>query len=76
MKIGERGQVTIPKAIRERFGLSPETEVDFRILKDRIVLEKSARKSNFRKWKGRCKKSLEETGTPSVDEFIEAIRGR
>ena len=29
MKIGERGQVTIPKDIREKYGLLPRTEVDF-----------------------------------------------
>jgi bifunctional DNA-binding transcriptional regulator/antitoxin component of YhaV-PrlF toxin-antitoxin module len=26
-KVGERGQVTIPKELRERFGLVPETEL-------------------------------------------------
>jgi len=29
MRITERGQVTIPKRIRERFGLTPDTEVEF-----------------------------------------------
>ncbi|MBW1937038.1 MAG: AbrB/MazE/SpoVT family DNA-binding domain-containing protein [Deltaproteobacteria bacterium] len=29
MKIGERGQVTIPKAIRERYGFLPNREVEF-----------------------------------------------
>lgn len=29
MRITERGQVTIPKRIRERFGLTPDTEIDF-----------------------------------------------
>jgi AbrB family looped-hinge helix DNA binding protein len=37
MKIGERGQVTIPKEIRERFGLGPETEVEFRVIGGSIV---------------------------------------
>jgi len=31
MRIGERGQVTIPKDIRDRFCLEPETEVEFRV---------------------------------------------
>lgn len=29
MRITSKGQVTIPQAIRERFGLLPETEVEF-----------------------------------------------
>ena len=29
MRINAKGQVTIPKAIRERAGLSPGTEVEF-----------------------------------------------
>jgi AbrB family looped-hinge helix DNA binding protein len=37
MKIGERGQVTIPKEIREQFGLGPETEVEFRVIGGSIV---------------------------------------
>ena len=29
MRITSKGQVTIPQEIRERFGLLPDTEVDF-----------------------------------------------
>lgn len=76
MKIGERGQVTIPKEIRDRFGLRPTTEVKFEVVKDEIVLRKSAPPLNLRKWKGRCAQSLKDMGFKSTDEFIEAIRGR
>jgi AbrB family looped-hinge helix DNA binding protein len=76
MKIGERGQVTIPKDIRERFGLGPETEVEFRIVQSSIVLRKKPKKLNLKKWKGRAKASFAELGYPSVDQFIDDIRGR
>ena len=76
MRVGERGQVTIPKAIRERFGIGPEAEVEFRVVKDSIVLEKKGRKLNLNKWKGRCRRSFAELGYSSVDEFIEDVRGR
>lgn len=76
MKIGERGQVTIPKEIRDRFGLRAETEVEFHVSNGAIVLRKAPRKLNLGKWKGRCKKSLAELGYSSADEFIEDIRGR
>jgi AbrB family looped-hinge helix DNA binding protein len=76
MKIGERGQVTIPKEIRERFALSPATEVEFRVVKGSIVLKKAPRKLALRKWKGRCKDSFTQLGYTSVDTFLDDVRGR
>ena len=76
MKIGERGQVTIPKDIRDRFGLKPETEVQFRVERDLLVIQKKPTKLKLKKWKGRCKKSFAKLGFKSVDEFIEDVRGR
>jgi antitoxin PrlF len=38
--VGERGQVTIPKALRKRFGIKPKTVVEFRDEGGRIVIEK------------------------------------
>ena len=76
MKIGERGQVTIPKDIRKRFGLGPGTEVEFEVVQGAIVLRKKQKKLNLKKWKGRAKASFAELGYSSVDRFIEDIRGR
>lgn len=76
MKIGERGQVTIPKKLRVRFGLKPATEVEFQIAKNVLVLRKKPKALNLAKWKGRAKKSLGELGYASVDEFMEDVRGR
>ncbi len=76
MKIGERGQVTIPKDIRDRFGLSPNTEVEFRIAGGSIVLKKAARKLNLAKWRGHCGKSFAKLDYSSVDDFIKDVRGR
>jgi AbrB family looped-hinge helix DNA binding protein len=76
MKVGERGQVTIPKEIRDRFGFVPDAEVEFAVVKGWIVLRKKPKKLNLRKWKGRCKESLAKLGYSSVDKFIEDIRGR
>jgi len=38
--VGERGQITIPKAIREIEGVKPGEEVIVKIEDDRIVVEK------------------------------------
>ena len=75
MKIGRRGQVTIPKDLRERFGLKPETEVEFQVVDNSILLRKKPRKLALARWKGRCKKSFNELGDTRVDEFIEDVRG-
>jgi AbrB family looped-hinge helix DNA binding protein len=76
MKIGERGQVTVPKEIRERFGLNPHTEVEFEVVHGSIVLKKAPKKLGIRKWKGRCANSFSELGYSSVDKFIDDVRGR
>ncbi|HEY6344221.1 MAG TPA: AbrB/MazE/SpoVT family DNA-binding domain-containing protein [Bryobacteraceae bacterium] len=69
MRIGERGQVTIPKDIRDRFGLGPETEVEFRVVAGNIVLKKAPKK-------GRCAGAFAKLGYPSIDKFIDDVRGR
>jgi AbrB family looped-hinge helix DNA binding protein len=76
MRIGERGQVTIPKEIRERFGLGPGTEVEFRVVHGSIILKKVPKKLNLRRWKGRCKDRFAELGYTSVDRFMDDLRGR
>jgi AbrB family looped-hinge helix DNA binding protein len=73
MKISERGQITIPKEMRERFSLTPLTEVEFQIVKGELVLRKKSRapKTRIRDWTGFL------NGQPAdIDQFIEDIRGR
>ena len=41
MRITSKGQVTIPVEIRERFGLLPDTEVEFRVERNAVRLVKS-----------------------------------
>ena len=76
MKIGERGQVTIPKDLRDRFGLKPETEVEFEVINNSILLRKKQGKLRLSRWRGRCGKTFKELGYTRVDEFIEDVRGR
>jgi len=76
MRIGERGQVTIPKEIRDQFGLGPETEVEFRVVGGNIVLKKAPKKLSLAKWKGRCSDTFAKLGYSSVDDFIDDVRGR
>jgi AbrB family looped-hinge helix DNA binding protein len=41
MRITSKGQVTIPQEVRERFGLLPDTEVDFVIKRNTVHLVKT-----------------------------------
>jgi AbrB family looped-hinge helix DNA binding protein len=76
MKVGERGQVTIPKQLREQFGLRPETEVEFRVINGDLLLRKAPKKLSLRKWKGHLKDRFRRLGYRSVDRFIDDVRGR
>jgi antitoxin PrlF len=40
-KVAERGQVTIPKAVRERLGIAPGTVLDFKAENGRLVAVKA-----------------------------------
>lgn len=42
MRITSRGQVTIPRDIRERLGLLPGAEIEFEVEGDEVRLRKSA----------------------------------
>jgi len=76
MRVGERGQVTIPKDIRDQFGLGPNSDVEFHVEHGSIILTKAPKRLDLDKWKGHCSGSLGDLGYPSVDDFIEDIRGR
>jgi AbrB family looped-hinge helix DNA binding protein len=76
MKVGERGQVTIPKEIRERFGIQPNSEVEFHLVRGAIVMRKAPARLSLRQWKGKCRESLAALGYSSVDKYIDDVRGR
>ena len=76
MKVGERGQVTIPKNIREKLGLQPRTEVQFELVNGALVLRKVRKPLPLRKWKGKAGKRFASMGFASVDEYLKELRGR
>jgi len=52
MKITTKGQVTIPKPIRERYGLSPGIEVRFVERDRRVVVEKAQATDVWERYRG------------------------
>lgn len=39
--VADRGQVTIPKALRDSLGIGPRTVLEFRVEKGRLIAEKA-----------------------------------
>jgi antitoxin PrlF len=75
MRITSKGQVTIPQSLRERFGLLPNTEVEFIATADdkELRLVKSSKSSNrgralVERLRGRG------TGKRSTDELLKLMR--
>jgi len=71
MKITAKGQVTIPRRIRERYGLRPGGEVTFVERDHRVVLEKARGQDAWEKYVGFLKVPK---GT-RTDDLIRAMRG-
>lgn len=73
VKIGQRGQVIIPKRLREEYGLEKDTEVEFVRRKEGVCIRKRRRRAHpVDSVYGIVKLQ----GANSVDEYIEAARGR
>lgn len=70
MKIGERGQVTIPKQLRDRYGLEPNIEVDIVAEESGIIIRKKREHSTpVQRVYGVLKKNSR------TDDLISAMRG-
>ena len=70
--LAERGQVVIPKAVRDRMGLTPGAKLNFVVDDDgNVTLRRPLIPANFQKWVG----TFESNGL-STDEIMEELRGR
>jgi len=71
MKISERGQITIPKALRDQFGLYMDVEVELIPTKDGVLIQKRSRS------KHPVDRVFGILNKPSdTDSYIEEVRGR
>ena len=68
-KVTRKGQVTIPKDIREKLGVKPGSSVRFRVTEGKCVVEKEVKEHKIDKWVGYLKSEKR------TDELIEEIRG-
>lgn len=72
-RVNAKGQVVIPKTVRDRFGLRPGDEVTFHEEKGRLVLLKGGGDPVDRVW-GRFRKRCLPGGR-GTDEFVKSLRG-
>jgi len=68
--VSEKGQVTIPKAIRKRLGITPGVVLDFEASEGKLVGHKTLEHSPLDDVYGTLKLG------EAVDDFVERIRGR
>jgi antitoxin PrlF len=70
-QVTERGQITIPKAIRIELGIRPGTVIDFDLIDGKIVGTKKEPQDSLRTWRGKGR--LPE-GFLSVDAYLNEVR--
>ncbi len=51
-RMTEKGQITIPKELRENMGLRPGDQVEFRAIKKGLEVRKQANPGRFARYKG------------------------
>ena len=71
MRISERGQITIPKLLRERFGMNPNIEVEITPTEEGLLIRK----------RPVAEHPVDRVygilgGRGNTDDYIEEIRGR
>ncbi len=76
MKISERGQITIPKHLRERFGMNHNVEVEVSPTEQGLLIRKrTVAEHPVDRVYGILGRDTLGEGV-SVDDYIEEIRGR
>ena len=71
-KITTKGQVTIPKDVRQRLGLRPGDEIEFVEDRSGFRVQKRVPVSPFKKYRG----YLKALAGRDPDEIVEQMRGR
>ncbi len=76
MRVSERGQITIPKSLRDRFGMHQNVEVEISPTRQGLLIRKRATAQHpVDRIYGILGKDALGEGV-GVDEYIEEIRGK
>jgi len=74
-KLGERGQIVIPKPYRDSLGLRPGEILEIREDRGRLIVTKSPDTDPIDAVYGILRGEFERMGFESTDDFIREIRG-
>jgi antitoxin PrlF len=69
--LSQKGQVTIPKAVRDQLGLVPGTVLKFAAEGGRLVAHKELPHDPFARWRGKGRSPAGK----DTDEYLARIRG-
>ena len=78
MRVSERGQITIPKRLRDRFGMHHNVEVEITPTDGGLIIRKRAAVEHPIDRVYGILSRIEHSGIPidDVDQYLEEIRGR
>ena len=71
-KVTSKGQITLPKVVREKLGISPGERIGFVERRGMFMIRKPFKKSPFDRWLGK----LNHLKGATADKIIEDLRGR
>lgn len=75
LKVGPKGQVVIPKVIRDKLGIKPRATVTVDLQEDRLILQRGLEVEELLKWLERSRKPIAELVSKIglEDEALEAL---
>ena len=72
MRVTRKGQLTVPKQLRDRFGITTETDLEFREERGKLVLVKAVPEAAVRSIRGAVKRL---PFGKDVDGYLRTTRG-
>jgi len=76
MRISERGQITIPKALRDRFGMHHNVEIEITPAEQGLLIQKRTTAQHpVDRVSGILDRALDVDEYFDVDEYVAEIRG-
>jgi antitoxin PrlF len=70
-KVTSKGQITLPKKVREKLGVGPGENVGFEERNGVFYIKKTVKESPFNKWVGR----LRQLEGQQSDKLVKELRG-